>query len=198
MAHDETKKRLKHVKSSPSGFTLVEILVVLSLLTATATAVMTSFMQGLKVFNRFNGSQDELEKTFLLEQMTHDLKNGAHYSLVPWHIAKDSLSFASVPSVSENSSTGFDALPASIQYRFDPEKKEVTRTINFFPFQPSSAETQVLAEGVRSMTFGVLREDDQKAPSRVSVSLEYGDESKPRLLIKEMTVPVGYTEAETL
>lgn len=176
------------------AFTLMEVLIVLSLLTAVSLAVMTSFLQGIKVFSRFRGAEDGMEQSFLIEQLTHDLKNGADYSLLPWVLSKNTISFASVPTVDENAENASDVLPSRVIYRLDPEKNEVIRAQSFPPYDGLAVQTSVLAHGVRSMVFDVVRDNEEKIPSRVSVSIEYGDASHPHFLKKDILIPVGYAE----
>ena len=179
-----------------AAFTLIEILIVVSLLTMTSLAVMTSFLQGIKIFNRFNDSQDGLEKAFLIEKLTHDVKNSANDPKVPWVVSTDSLSFASVSTVSSKEEDAAGVLPARIRYYFDPEKKAVIRTEVSFPFDRASAQSEVLAESIQSLKFNILRDNEEKPPSRVTVTLEYGDAPDMRILKKDILVPIGYVEVQ--
>lgn len=163
-----------------------------SLLSAVSLAVMGTFIQGVKIYNRFGGLKGEEEAAFLVESLTRDLTNTVNYSLVPWVVSGQSLSFASINTAGGEELGAMNELPMQVVYRYDREKKVVTRSENGYPFDKVSAKTRVMAEGVQSLKFEVLGELQDAAPSRVTLLMMYGDEAHPRLLKKHIMVPVGY------
>ena len=78
------------LRHRPSGFSLIEILLVLSLLSLLSLAIMTTFTQGIKMISRFNGTRDASEPMFFMERLTHDLKNAADYS-APFTLTTDAV-----------------------------------------------------------------------------------------------------------
>ena len=186
---------VKRSKFGAAGFTLIEILIVISLLSAVSLAVTASLIQGLRVFNRFNLVLDGEGKAFLMEKLTRDLKNSVPYSLVPWKITRDSLSFASVPFEAGEGRESFAGMPSHIIYQWDYDRKEIVRIQNDFPFNSAVFKKEVLAGHVQSLKFDVARENEEAPPTRITVLIEDGDPLKPQLLKKEILIPCGYREA---
>ncbi len=87
-------------RASQTGYSLIEILLVVVLLATVSLAITASFFQGVKVYSRFNGALDEEGKAIFMARLTRDLKNSANYSLIPWSVSDNSLSFASVTGLS--------------------------------------------------------------------------------------------------
>ena len=176
------------------GFTLIEILVVVTLLAMTAFAITTSFIQGIKIYDRFNGMQEEEEKIFFIEHLTRDLKNGTNYSRIVWSASKDYLSFPSIAAEAGEGSGITGGLPVGISYQFNPERKEIFRTESNFPYDPDHTSRRVAATGIHSLKFDLLRDSEESMPSRVTVTLEYGDAAHPKILKKLIMIPVSYRD----
>lgn len=175
-----------------AGFTLLEILLVVSLLAVVAGAVMASFVQGARLFERLNVSLADEENAFVLEKLSRDLKNGVRYSLVPWEVRDDSISFPSLPAAAGDPA---DAVPVRVEYRIDPARREIVRTETAYPYDRTAGRSEVVGRRMQSLSFAVIRESEESAPSDVTVSVEYGDPQRLKFLKKHLIIPCGYREA---
>lgn len=176
-----------------AGFTLMEILVVITLLSITSLAIITSFIQTVKIFDRFNGVLDAEEKMIFAQRLTRDVKNGTVYLSEPWRISDAALTFPSIPAGS-GQGEGLGGLPSRISYQFLEEKKVVTRTESRFPYRKETEEIRIIATGVRSLKFEVLRDGEETIPQRLTVSLEYGSQNPAKTLKKIILIPAGYRD----
>ncbi len=174
------------------GFTLIEILIVLGLLSMAALTIMTVFIQEIKVFNRFSGMRDDEEMMIFTERLTRDLRSGARCAAIPWSASEDALSFPSIKAGVEGDNLLTAGLPAKVTYRLDRDKKEITRTETVFPYGADNSTARVIALRVASLKFEILRESEEAVPLRVTVSVEYNRQSKLRTIKKSMMIPVGY------
>ncbi len=173
-----------------SGFTLIEILIVVTLLAVTSLVITTSLVQGVRIFKRFNGVSDAEEKMFFTERLTADLQNGCSYSQVPWKISGDSISFPSIPAAPEEGPTA--GLPHRVSYSFNPDKKVIIRTESIFPYDEESTKMQVVASGILAARFEAARESEESMPRRLTASFDYGSASSPETLKKTILIPAGY------
>ena len=183
-------------RTGAAGFTLIEILLVISLLSLTSLAVMSTFLQGIKIFGRMSGMNDEFAQAFFMEQLEHDLKNSANYSLIPWTVSENALSFGSLPVLAGSDDPMAAGIPVRIDYRYDQQGKRVIRSKTSFPYNPGSEDSAVVAENAQSLRFDVLRDSEESPPSRVTISIGIGGASHSRLLKKEITIPVSYKNSE--
>lgn len=184
------------ILSTSKGFTMIELLLVAALLLSTSVCVFSSFSQGIKIFYRLNtGAKDE-EIAFLLEKVTMDLKDFSIFSQVRVDAKPDHFSFPIVdreaPPREGSAYTVFDLPPAVVTYFYDEEKKEVIRVKQSFPFNNKVNVTQeVVGHGIRSFQF----EPVVKAPVlplKMSVRIEYGDKINPRVIQKDVLIPIYY------
>ena len=179
-------------KKRTAGFTLIEVLIALSLLAITAFTVMTAFIQGVKIFGRFSGVSAQEEKIFFLEYFTRDLKNSTHYSALPWSISSQAISFPSIPT--QTAGMGLGGLPRRVTYHFDPKKNEVTRTEFMSGTEGPDKGPRTVATNVRALKFESSGIGADLVPLQVTVSLDHGSESAPRSIKKMILIPAGYRE----
>ena len=177
-------------KKNRRGFTLLETILVVSLLSVVSLAIMPSFLQGLRVFDRFATVSEDMELAVLIERLTHDLRNGIEYSPVPWSSSAASLNF---PSMTAQTPADNDIVPTLIGYRYDADTKKVIRSSSLYPYNAVS-ENRVLAGNVQSLQFDLIRNREDKAPSRVTVSVQYGDGTDTRFFKKSIVIPASYME----
>ncbi len=175
-----------------SGFTLIEVLIALSLLAITAFAVMTSFIQGVKIFSRFSGISSQQEKIFFIEGFTRDLKNSTYYSALPWSISSEQISFPSIPTQAEGA--GLGGLPCRVIYKFDPQKKEVTRTELVPGADDPENKSRVVATNVQRLKFESSGDGSDLAPAKVMISLDHGRGPAIYSIKKTVLIPSSYRE----
>ena len=171
----------------PRGFTLIETLLVLLLSSFVFLAINSSLWQGIKVFNRLSALAGQQAVAFAFETLTRDVKNSMEYSRIPFQVTPHALSFASL--TNRPLTEGQDAfwlMPSGISYRFDPDKKTLSRIQTELPFKDS--KTEVVLSGVEDVSFEV-RSGGEDLPTCISVSVRVVGGSHPLLLERSIDLP---------
>ena len=186
------EKRLIRKKiRSPRGFTLIELLLAASLLLAVFSAIGASFIQGARIFSRFEYLSAQENTAFFFERITHDLKNCTPSVFAPFSVAasKDSVSFATLVSVPVEGDNLFDARLVQVAYRYDKDNREILRIEND-PFAgPDRQRTDVLVKNISSLKFSFFPEE-AKFPSRVDFEAGFDSPSGERTFEKSVLIPV--------
>ena len=186
--------RLAGAKNSLNsrGFTLIEALLAVSLGVAVFLALGASFIQGMKICRRIESMRSEEENGFFFERVTKDLKNFIPSVSLPAELGADRLYFTTlVPEITEPGAEPVFS-PRRVEYRFNPEKKEVTRSESEFLFGEKKPKFEIVARGVRSVSFDVLSLGGP-APKHVGVTLRYLSASGAELEYKKIVpIPVSY------
>ena len=179
------------------GFTLIEMLLAVSIASAILLVVSVSLFQGMKIFSRIQNLSEQQEIVFFFDEVTRDLRNSISYSQAPFSSSKDSLSFAAlVPMAGDAHESAVFLWPVKLfNYRFDAEKKQAVRTVTTIPKEETRGKTEVMLNGISSLQFetSIL---SGNMPSRVTVSVGYGEEAHAHLLKKHILVPVGFRAHE--
>ena len=88
---------LKGVRSNSTGFTIIELLLAISLFLLVSMSLFFSMRSGLQLYKRSDeGLATTHEIMFLLNTLTHELRNSFRYSSVPFKGDERTLTFPSV------------------------------------------------------------------------------------------------------
>ena len=182
---------------SKRGFTLVEVLLVSSLLLMIGVATTTPLRAGIRVFNRLNDVQQEQELAFLMEKMMHDLQSVVNCSMIPFTHSEQTLSFATLTRDTEGGNSPFALWPIQVGYRYDPDRKEVVREEkrNAFFGVNEVSHTEILASQIHLLKFHT-ESSGSKLPSKIVVTMEYGQKPHLETLQREMLIPGSYGQRE--
>lgn len=190
---------MSRIKSrSGSGFTLIELLLASALLLAAAATIAVFMSQGIRIFSRLSAASQEEEAAICVTKMSHDLRNMALYSLIPFKGAEDRVSFASLENLS-NVEGEPDPMPVQVSYRYDAEGarilREVIRPQTFE--RAESVRTETVLSGVAALKFE-YEGDPSDIPHRVSFRIDYRGRFGSRSLALDVLIPAAPVHSETL
>ena len=175
------------------GFTLIEILLVVSLLMVMGASVTTSFLHGIRVYQRLNYVHQEEELAFLMERVTHDLKNAVNYSSIPFSGSEQSISFATLIQELLHQSSPMGFWPVQVEYRYDPNSEEVLRLekINAFFGSDEVTSREILAKEIHSLAFK-FSDNQSRLPPKMNITLDYGGKPFLKKVSEDILIPVSF------
>jgi len=175
------------------GFTLLEMLLVTSIILTLAVTLSGTLLQGSRVFKKIMNVRIYDETGFLIEKLTRDLKNSFDHSLISYAGEKSRLSFSRVITGSAKSDNLFDGIPVRVTYFLDRVQNQVKRVQSpFFGLDDGQKpQTQILASNIKNLKFNVDQEDDA-LPFTVTVEITYGGQSQKQVLRKDISIPKYY------
>ncbi len=187
---------------SVRSFTLIELLIVVSMVAMIGLAVYTTFASGLKVWKRVQAEPFEEKMVIAFDKFSHDLHNAFTFTGIKFAGRKDSLTFAAVVV-----SRGFDFMPiGKVSYVFDPAANSLLRSQADMAeiFVDHSPNDTVIIDNIVTAEFAYLRLDaatnnyiwvDDWAlpalPLAVRLQVEYEHEPENLIFTKTVDIPVG-------
>lgn len=193
---------------SQSGFTMIEILLVVSLMGVIALALFHSLSNGLKIWDRSCQFVMEENNDILFERLAQELRNTFSYSLLGFDGKETSIKFATSIHTAADRKLGLK--PGSVvermglaEYYFDPGKKTIyKRQANYGQAldHKMGAEIPVIRH-VKSLKFLYFFLDDEgnveqtKSISRIPVAVQIEVENESGEVrgsaVKLVNIPVG-------
>jgi len=179
-----------------NGFTFIEILIAVLMISILATAVYATFAQGLKLWQRAGQEQPALEMELFLEKVISDLRNALLYDSSAFSGDGRFLQFYRLAARSVSAETGSPeekiSVPVRLRYEANPEAKIVLRKEEsypriLFPKTELPVQEKVVASGIGLCLFEYYGWDEHRKifewrkrwiesylPVAVKVSLEHG------------------------
>lgn len=169
-----------------SGYTLIEILLVVSLVMVTCLALSSATLQGVKLFIRIGMNGQDRQAGVMMDQLSRDLRSMTDYSGVVFSYSNDRMTFAK---------NTFSELPgdigvSEISYFFDKESGEITRRMKRFA-TVLNPESEKESRMMRFLTDYHLKiEGDQyRNPRLVILNISYGGYFGIRQIEKKWIIP---------
>ncbi|MCA9396629.1 MAG: hypothetical protein KC649_05610 [Candidatus Omnitrophica bacterium] len=169
-----------------SGYTLIEILLVVSLVMVTCLALSSATLQGVKLFIRIGMNGQDRQAGVMMDRLSRDLRSMTNYSGVIFSYSNDRMTFAK---------NTFSELPGDIgvteiSYFFDKESGEIIRREKRFA-TALSPETE---KGSRMMRFLTdyhltIQGDQYRNPRLVTLNISYGGYFGVRQIEKKWIIP---------
>ncbi len=196
--------------SKNHGFTLVELLVTLALMTFIFGVLFSMISGGLRVWQRLQcGVRQEHEVYLALDQMRRGLQATRPFELIPFKGAYERIDFSTLLNVGDPDDEEAIFEPGQVSYYFD--RKRMTLCESQKPFRGSkrnyrSEVCKVLAQNVSKVNFSFSRYNansksisqvgswsDKQPPVSVKIELEYHDPCSEKQSKKEflVSIPVG-------
>ena len=174
------------------GFTLVEVLLASMLSALVFVGIASSLVQGVKLFEKLKVVDGEQELEFFMERLTHDLKNSASYSLIPFSLSdtKESLSFAALLLQGDETDPVSEAKPVRVEYSYDKEARTLVRIEESRTTDKNKIKKEVLAPNIASIKF-TLSPEGSGFPKKVGVYLEYDGPGHLQILEKYISIMTG-------
>ena len=143
------------------GFTLLELLVAIFIISIVGTVALTLFSKGINIWEdvRFRTSR-EYETILFLEGLDKELRNYVNFSEIGFSGKGESICFPALINVQREDSDYIQNVIGCINYRFDRDKMAIYKSKVSYPesIQESSSAFYRILERVKSLNFeyGVL------------------------------------------
>ncbi|MBU2102270.1 MAG: prepilin-type N-terminal cleavage/methylation domain-containing protein [Candidatus Omnitrophota bacterium] len=186
-------------RSSLTGFTLIELVVVMATLAMISLAIYGSLRSGLAIFKRISAAQPYADVNFLFEKFGTDARSSFKFSTIKFLGAEASCEF---PTYVESAIIGKTV--GKVSYTFDSGRGTLFRQKYDYSqvCMDEEGSLQALLEGVRSLRFSYYWYDTQKgrfcwidewvqpgAPLAVRMELMLAASNEH--IVKTVTIPVG-------
>jgi hypothetical protein len=187
---------------------LIELLIVVSILAFLGTAVFGVFSQGLRLWKRSAGMQPDLDSDVVFEKITDDLRGAYPSSLGAFKGDETSLQLFGYALPREPSLPGGLRLPARVTYTFRDGVLERTeepyQTVLTASVDAGTPAPRRVAPSLRECRFEYYHRDPKSEeyqwksfwqgdclPKAVRVSLKFDDEKKMHSKVKVIALPAG-------
>lgn len=189
------------------GFTLVEILLAISLVAIVALALYGTFNSGLQVMSLTSRTTEEEDLNIFFEKLSRDLQNAFHYANIPFQGQGDRLSFATT--IQTDARLGGDRGIGRVTYAYDPSERAILRTqedINQIFEEETDAAQNVLSPlssfRLEYYRYDVLKNsyewkeeweeaEEKTLPLAVKVGFRLQEEKGEKDVTRIISIPVG-------
>lgn len=182
---------------SKKGFTLIEVLIVTSLIVVVSLAISAAFLQGNRIFEKLREVQVKEDVSFFVEIITRDLRNSVEYASDPGTYTERKLTFYTLDENHRKSLGPLGAALIQVTYSYDLNKKEVLREEKL-PFERKQSNQNiqsVVLSGIDRIKFSASYDEKDTAkifPQKVSFEIYYGQNNHPKKIAKDILLPVSY------
>jgi len=200
------------LKRFSRAFTLVEILLVVSLFAMTSIAIFQTFSSGVRIWDYASKFFPEEDVMLSLEQMTHDLHNSFYYSLFEFKGELATAEFTTIVTTPSDPRSGsvspYLQQIGRVQYSFDKNKKQILRKQADYGQATDKKwqEPKVFANGVTQLKFTYLFRSKNRLverpvtkgvmPAMVRVEIDYQAEKDIRHMMRVIDLPSSLAELE--
>ena len=191
-----------------AAMTLMEILIVISLVAMLSIALYHSVSQGIRIWEKSQRLVIEEDVVLFFDKLSQDLRNSFSYSSIPFEGHQFRLSFPALVQVSVEKPGRYDKKDykeqiGKVEYSFDPNKDCVIKKQAGYG-QALSEEFSLSQEVLKSVQMvqfryvyltaeGEYLSPDvlEVIPASVEVTVEFSDQLGKRELHKLIDIPVG-------
>ena len=202
-------RQKKIFSTNRKGFTLVEVLLVVSLMSLITFSIYNAFANGLRVWERGQRLVMEEDIAIFFDKLESDARNSFPYSLIPFSGKETSVSFPSlvrvlVASKTEQGKIAYSKQIGQVEYSFDSTKNILYRRESNYSqaTQQKFAPGRTILSSVRDVQFkyffssakkGLSKTDlADELPSSIQVAVSYWDaQGNPREMSRLVNLPLG-------
>ncbi|MFH1593563.1 MAG: prepilin-type N-terminal cleavage/methylation domain-containing protein [Candidatus Omnitrophota bacterium] len=196
------KRILRYIDKRPSGFTLVEILMVVSMLAVVSLAIYSTFNNGMKIWQRVNRSLPEEDIGIFFDKMNGDLKNTLHFANLEFTGDKKRLEFVTLVTSRRFNNTTV----GKVVYFYDRSEKTLQREEKDFAHiynEEEGAIKQALKniKGVNFQYYFYDKDKNEKGwlavwdrediPGAVRIELEVETDKGSNIFSRTISIPVA-------
>ena len=190
-------------KYNRKSFTLIEVLLVVSLLSVISLAVYHTLSNCIKVWQRANRAFLEADIAIFFEKVNHELKNSVFFSQIPFDGKSAKLDFATVIKTSpdaqlELTKNRYIPQPGRVEYFFNSGNLYRKQANYSQALKGKFGGPQVLIKGLKSVKFSyyysgkdgpkLYKEAKNIIPAAITINLEFGEGQEIR---KTVSIPIG-------
>jgi hypothetical protein len=192
---------VKSRRNPKSGFTLVELLLIITLLSVVSLAMYAVLNNGVKIWQRINRQLPQEDVAIFLDKFSRDLRNSFKFSGVAFSGREENLMFATIV----NSPRLQRATVGRAAYFYDAQAMTLIRQQDDYS-QISGGEAGLIQSlgNVKSAKFGYYIFDQENKqyfwrqewtgdnlPITVSIEMEIQDGSQIRKIMQRVDIPVA-------
>ncbi len=193
---------MRFIRKNNSGFSLVELLVVMVMLSVISLAIYSTFNNGFKIWQKVNQPLEQQDLGIFFDKLAQDLSNCLHSANIPF---SGSLNTLTIPTLVFSPRLKIKSL-GSVDYFYDPQAGFVYRqTKDFSQLYNRQQESPVLLlKEIRFFRFEYYYFDAEKQtylwqeewlstglPLAVRVVLGFNDSDENNQFIRTISVPIG-------
>ncbi len=195
-------------KNSKKGMTLIEILIVVSLMGMISISIYNSLSNGIKVWQRQRQLMVEQDVVIFFEKISQDIRNSYYYSLLLYEGESNRIAIPTIVKTSPDVLSSFDRdIPieqlGKVEYFFDPSDDSLKkRQANYFQGTNQEYGAAVsLVKPINSLRFkyiyltetGELMSDQllEVLPHGIEVSVTFTDQKGKRTMSKLIDILIG-------
>ena len=199
-------KSLSKKKYFRTGFTLIEMLVVLIIFSTIGLALFSTFSSGINIWQRLTQATDYDDVNIFLERLARELRNTFDFTAVKFQGEEEKICFAAfviLPSAKPGEQPDFSI--GQVTYEYDNLAKQIVREEKSLSqiFQEHSGQIRELSAGIHSLEFIYYHYDLEQGeyiwisewgkeglPLAVRIELEFGDEGQSEKITRTIDIPV--------
>ena len=199
---------MKKLFKKGAGFTLIEILLVVSLMGLVGVAIYHTFANGLKIWQRSHQLILEEDTALFLDRISRELRNAVIFSLIGFEGGEHSVKFATRIRTKADARSGREAGAAvsqigQMEYVYDAGKKGLyQRQANYSQaLDHKKGSERLLLNQIGSVDFryfyldadGRLEQTKRisRIPAAVLIEVRISDDRSSRSMSKLVNIPVG-------
>ena len=152
-------KKTSRKASKPGGFSLIELLLVLSLAPIVFFAVYSNFNAGVRLWQRLQiGTPDEDRAIFRIKTQ-RDFLNAMHFTSIPFMGDEEGVTFAA--SIVADEKLGGDRAIGQVHYFYDASSRNIMRETKDYSqvYKESPGLSTVMAQNIDSFVMTYLVKD---------------------------------------
>lgn len=201
------------INGKQNTYTLIELLMVLSIFTLAAVAVTTVAGGGIKIYRRAEFvSSFQTDLLLGMERLERELRNAQTFDTIGFSGTPQSIAFPGMVFRRDAYSGRLLRSPGRIIYRLDPAGQALMRTVQTYAEATvedggRGGESKTLAEGITRLRFEYCRydaetetfmwqsgwdEDDDGIPSAVRIRLEAGSPGGISTIERDLLLPGAF------
>lgn len=156
--------------SKKAGFTLIEMLIAVGLVSFVFAATAAALFQGIRVYHRLINVSESGEVLIFFEKVSKDVSNSLSYSGVPFNAGASGMSFAALREPASWDTQAFAATVVRVDYSLNSKNGNVLRTETELP-TGKLLSREIVLSGVREWRFEADR-GAGKAPFPLALDVQ--------------------------
>jgi prepilin-type N-terminal cleavage/methylation domain-containing protein len=190
---------------SLKGFTLLEMLIVMVLVSLVGLVIFSTLNNGIKIWQRLNQIVEQEDINIFFERLTQEMCNTFEFALIGFRGARDKFTFAALVT-SKNLGCVQTGTVGEIVYVYDESSKRLTKEERDYSqiYKGDSGRKRHLLENIDSLKFSYYFYDstteefiwldeweEEDLPLAIRVELELYDGQKSKAITRTIDIPIS-------